>query len=76
MKCWLHKWILKKAFCTGYLIVRGFECSRCGARKIKGSSCASHITWNEAINWRDQQAKPRAQVLRIVKSGNHLKEDQ
>lgn len=68
MKCWRHKWMIKKIFCRASLDVRGYECSKCHERKIDGDKCAIKDTWHDAIEWRDQQEdRPKARILTIVK---------
>lgn len=69
-----HKWTPVKAFClseifTTWLVYRGFECKRCGKRKIKRDGMTdSAYAANMAYDWLNESPKKQsAQILKLVK---------
>lgn len=68
-----HKWVAKKSFPLSetfhtWLIWRGFECERCGKRKlVKDGFQDSVYADNLAFPWRDREKSGPAQILTLVK---------
>jgi len=73
--CWIkHKWIPKKAFNMSeffvtWLVYKGYECNKCGKRKIKQvASTDSAYAANLAYDWlNENQKKQTAQIIKLVK---------
>lgn len=74
--CWIkHNWTPVKAFSmseifTTWVVYKGYECKRCGKRKITrdGGMTDSAYAANLAYDWLNETKKKQsAQIIKLVK---------